>query len=496
MADSADAPSPKPQVQGAKPQVQLHTVWEPLPGPQTLYCNCPVFEVFFGGARGGGKTDAALGEFAMHAAEYGKDAIGIVFRRKRTELVEAIERSKVLYKPLGAKFHEQDKLWRFPNDARLRFAYLENDADADNYQGHNYTRVIFEEIGTFPSPKPIMKMMATLRSGAGVPVGFRATGNPGGPGHHWVKERYVDSYPTGNRITEYAFNNPFTGEEVIRDRIFIPSKVSDNKYLGAEYVANLYMSGSAELVRAWLTGDWNVIQGAYFPEFGSQHVIAPIALPPHLTRFRAMDWGSYRPFAVLWFAVSDGSVMTSTGPIPEGALIVYRELYGASSANVGLKLPPDVVGRRIKDLETGEKVAYAVADPACAASDGGPSILERMARAGAWFGRGDNKRIPGHNEVRARLVGNPDGHPMLYMFSTCTNLIRTLPQLQHDDRKPEDLNTEGEDHVYDALRYGCMSRPYIKGAPQPQVPQFMSWELPIDKIIDMAEAREARRTKI
>src|SRR5262249_13758442 len=161
--------------------------------------------------------------------------------------------------PLGAKFHEQDKLWRFPNGSRLRFAYLERDSDAEAYQGHSYTRVYVEEIGTFPSSAPIFRLMATLRSGSGIPCGFRATGNPGGPGHQWVRARYIDPAPLGWKTITEQYRNPWTKETVSRDRIYIPSKLQDNRYLGSEYVANLQMVGNAQLVRAWLEGDWSVI---------------------------------------------------------------------------------------------------------------------------------------------------------------------------------------------------------------------------------------------
>src|SRR5215472_12067350 len=200
--------------------------WTAQTGPQSDLIRCPVFEVFYGGARGGGKTDGVLGEWIRHAQDYGEHAIGIMFRRSITQLVETIERSRAIYSQLGATYQEQQKMWRFPNGARLRFAYLERDADADAYQGHSYTRVYVEEIGTFPSDKPILKLMATLRSGAGVPIGFRATGNPGGPGHQWVKARYIDPAPSGWRIISDAN----TGLE----RIYIPSRVTDNQYLGAD----------------------------------------------------------------------------------------------------------------------------------------------------------------------------------------------------------------------------------------------------------------------
>lgn len=458
-------------------------VWRPQPGPQTALLACPVFEVFYGGARGGGKTDGMLGDFASHAGQHGPDAIGLMVRRSRTELMETIERSREIYGRIGATFHEQEKLWRFPDGARLRFAYLERDADAMNYQGHSYTRVYVEEIGNFPDPKPIMKLMATLRSGKGVPVGFRATGNPGGPGHQWVKARYIDPAPKGWEVIATEFEDPFTGRIVKRERVYIPSRLSDNRFLGSEYVANLSMSGSAELVRAWLEGDWSVVTGAYFSEFSlDRHVIDPIKLPDHWTRFIAMDWGSARPFSVGWYAVSDGTVLSSVSEtrsgdgtsgriarrevvFPKGALVKYREWYGASEPNVGLKLTAEEVAAGIRQ-RTAENIAYRVIDPAAFQEDGGPSIAERMGRQPnrIIFRPADNKRLVGWDQLRARLKGE-DGRPMLYLFSTCRDTIRTLPALQHDENRPEDLDTDGEDHAADETRYACMSRPYTRLAP-------------------------------
>lgn len=459
--------------------------WTPQPGPQMALVRCPVFEVFFGGARGGGKTDGALGDWISHADLYGKNAIGLMVRRTRTELVETIERSKQLFGPLGATFHEQDKMWRMPDGGRLRFAYLERDADADGYQGHSYTRVYVEEAGNFPSPRPIMKLMATLRSGAGVPCGMRLTGNPGGPGHGWVKARYIDPDPMGWKIITSSFTDPFTGATVSRDRVFIPSRLTDNRYLGGEYVANLHLSGSPELVRAWLEGDWNVIAGAYFPEFGPRHIVRAHTLPAHWTRFRSADWGSARPFSVGWWAVSDGSL----DAYPRGALVRYREWYGMlpGQPNVGLKLHAEAVGRGIADREAGEDITYGVIDPAAFAENGGPSIAERIVKGGGTspdgranalsFRPADNSRVGqrgamgGWDQFRARLVGFDD-RPMVYCFDTCVDSIRTIPALQHDADRPEDVDTDGEDHAADDWRYAFLSRPMTTDAPNVPAPRF------------------------
>lgn len=472
-------------------------VWRPQPGPQTHLLTCPVFEVFYGGARGGGKTDGMLGEWVAHAHRYGDKASGLMVRRTRTELSDTIERSRQLYSLIGAKFHEQDKLWRFPNGARLRFAYLERDADAEAYQGHNYTRVYVEEIGNFPSEKPVMKLMATLRSGVGVPCRFRATGNPGGPGHHWVKARYIDPAPRGYQIIR--------DDRSKMERVYIPARVSDNRALMDSdplYIERLRMSGNDALVKAWLEGDWSVIAGAFFPEFSiTQHVIAPFEIPLDWTRYRACDWGSARPFSVGWYAISDGSLPR----IPRGALVKYREWYGMAKdqPNVGLKLTAEEVARGIVEREQGDTInaTHCVIDPAAYAEDGGPSIAERMFRAhGVRFYRADNKRVSqkgaigGWDQLRARLKGE-DERPMLYFFSTCTHTIRTLPSLQHDEAKPEDVDTESEDHAADETRYACMARPYVR-APEVKPKGKTIHDITLDELYEHHERMTALERRI
>lgn len=450
-------------------------VWRPQPGPQTALLSCPVFEALFGGARGGGKTDGVLGEWAQHAQMYGEHAIGLMVRRNSVQLGETFQRAKAILQPIGARFLGSPESGGMgcimPNGARLLFRYLDKDTDAENYQGHSYTRVYVEEAGTFPSRTPIMMMMATLRSGAGVPCRMRLTANPGGPGHHWVKARYIDPAPMGRTI----ITDPETGLE----RVYIPSRVRDNKFLGEQYVAQLKQTGSAELVRAWLEGDWDVIAGAYFPEFSiREHVLQPFTVPAHWTRFRAMDWGTARPFCVLWFAVSDGTVLG----IPTGALVVYREFYGSTGEpNVGLRLPAEKAAQRTRAMEAAaEDITYSVCDPACADASGGPSIMERWGKEGIHFRVADHTRITragrtgGWDLIRARLQGI-DGKPMLYVFSTCTNLVRTLPAQQHDTTNPEDLDSDGEDHAVDTLRYGCASRPWAAPIPVPLKP-VDSWD--------------------
>jgi hypothetical protein len=439
---------------------------------QLALLECPIFEVFFGGARGGGKTDGMLGEWVRHADLYGEHAIGLMLRRTRTELIETIERSRAIYGLMGWTYHETDKMWRAPNGARLRFAYLERDADAELYQGHNYTRLYVEEIGTFPSPAPIMKLMATLRSSAGVPVGFRATGNPGGPGHQWVRTRYIDPAPLGNVI----IRDDVTGLK----RIFIPSKVDNNVHIDVEaYKQRLRASGSKELVSAWLDGDWSVTLGAFFDCWDSgRHVIRPFEVPKEWMRFRSMDWGSASPFSVGWWAIVQDDFETDGRVLPRGCMVRYREWYGMKSGqpNVGVKINAEQVGMSIAAREKDDKISYGVLDPSAFAEDGGPSIAERLSRGSAnkiHFRRADNTRVPRHgamggwDQLRARLVGDGEGRPMIVTFSTCVDSIRTIPFLQHDPDRAEDIMTDSEDHAADEWRYACMSRPYVRTIEKP-----------------------------
>lgn len=421
-----------------------------------------------------------LGEWASHADMYGEYAIGLMVRRSRTELIETIERSRQLFTPLGWEFKEQDKMWRSPQGARLRFAYLERDQDAEGYQGHSYTRIYVEEVGNFPAPKPILKLMATLRSGAGVPCGMRLTGNPGGPGHQWVKARYIDPAPMGYQIIVDAVSG--------LQRVYIPSKVGDNHFLGMDYVQRLKASGSENLVRAWLEGDWSVIDGAFFDGWSSErHVIKPFAIPKDWLRFRSMDWGFAAPFSVGWWAVCPDRWQG----IPRGALVRYREWYGSTAPNVGLRLTAEevadgIAARDAIDLNDGAKITYGVLDPAAFAQDGGPSIAERMAKRGVLFKRADNTRVgprgamSGWDQMRARLKGDGDGNSMLFVFDTCRDFIRTVPSLQHDSDRPEDLDTDGEDHVADEARYGCASRPWIPKQAVPEKPTELQYEVKPD----------------
>ena len=474
------------------PPLSQKIIWEPQPGPQTDLLECPVFEVFYGGARGGGKTESSIGDWLQHSSLYGEHAIGIFVRRKLTQLSEVIARTKQLFPLLGAKYNEQQKTWSMANGARLKFVYLERDSDAEEYQGHSYTRIYVEELTNFPLPGPIDKLRATLRSGAGVPVGMRLTGNPGGPGHNWVKARYIDPAPQGFQIIREMTELVFEGQRqmVSLDRVFIPSKLGDNALLmrnDPTYILRLRQSGSEALVKAWLEGDWSIVDGAFFDEWDeAKHVIPSRVWLPRIPQsalcFRAFDWGSAKPFSVGWYALSDG-----TWGLPKNALLKFAEWYGACGPNKGLKMTADLVAQGILEREKKfrNRVSYGVADPSIFIRDGGPSIAESMIVKGVNWRRADNKRKAGAEAMRQRLVG-ADGLPALYFLDCCDDSIRTIPTLQHDDTDPEDVDTEAEDHAYDETRYACMSRPWLPAVQKPQgsgLPKLPS-ELTINELVE------------
>lgn len=432
-------------------------VWRPQKGPQKSLIDCPMPEILWGGARGGGKTEGVIGKYGIKADRYRKAFNAVFFRQELPQADDLIERSKDIYCPLGASYNKVERQFTFEHGARIRYRALENDADAQKYQGQNITDAAVEEAGNYVTSSPIDKLFGALRSKDGLPVQLILTANPGGPGHAWIKERYIDPAPLGNVVHHRVLPS---GN--IHKYVYIPSFVTDNKILLArdpQYLDRLELSGSPELVRAWRYGDWSAVQGAFFPEFKiSKHVIEPIELPAHLTRIVGLDWGtggpSSDPFAVLWAAVSDGNI----AGIPRDALIFYREWYGKTPE----KVFAEQVAEGINEREY-EQIHHRIAGRDLFDVRGGPSLAERMRPLS--FRHADTSRIPGWDQVRARLVGK-NGIPGLFIFDTCVHTIRTFPLLQHDDKNGMDA-APGDDHCLDAVRYISMGRPWTKDQPTP-----------------------------
>lgn len=485
---------PARQREGADAAVTY--AWRPQSGPQHAFVTCPYFDVLFGGARGGGKSDGCLGEFALHAKQFKRHARGVFMRREMPQADSLIDRSQDIYGPMGWTYQKVDRQWTSPEGAILRFRPLEDDRDAEKYQGQNFTRIYLEELTNWPTPRAPDKMKATLRSAAGVRCLFRATANPGGAGHHWVKSRYIDPAPAGRE--------PIKDEAGRMERMFIPARVSDNLILlqrDPDYPDRLKLTGSAALVKAWLEGDWNVIEGAFFDNWSTaRHVTPYFEIPKHWMRFRSGDWGSAKPFSFSWNAIATEDKHLPNGMwLPRGGMVRYREWYGAKEPNVGLKLTAEVVGLGLLQRSEGEDYAYSVLDPAAFAQDGGPSIAERIARASnIIFRPADNKRIgqlghiAGWDLCRHRLDGEAPDRPMFVAFDTCADFIRTVPLLQHDATRAEDVDTDGEDHAGDDWRYACASRPWIKPKPKSEQPMTSLKDVTLNQLWKAQTGKRAR----
>ena len=448
----------------ARPKVEI--VWQPQPGPQTALLRCPLPEVFYGGARGGGKTDGMLGDFAQHASRHGAAAKGMFIRRRYKNLEDVIRRSRAVYGPLGATYQETTATWTFPNGATLKFRHLWDISDANDYQGHSYTWICFEEVTQWPNDGPFNLMRATLRSAEGVPTLMRATGNPGGPGHNWVKARYISPHPTGFK--------PLMDQVTGKERVFIPARLEDNQILMTQdpgYEGNLRLVGSAALVKAWREGNWDVVAGGFFDDVWNpqRHVLKPFQIPKTWRLRRSFDWGSAKPASLGIWAISDGTEAPDGGYFPRGSTIRVSEWYtcqederGGIKPNVGLRLDNALLGAGIAQRSYGKQWSGCVADPSIYRTEGGPSIYDQM-RDGARkaghvmvFNRADNSRVPGWALMRERLSNSIDRYlelPGLYVFDTCEHWIRTVPVLQRDLKKPDDIDTDAEDHAADDTRY-------------------------------------------
>ena len=440
LIDSA----PKPVQDHIKEQ---DVIFKPNTGPQTQFLAASEREVFYGGARGGGKSYAMLVDPLRYCHRATHRAL--LIRRTMPELRDLINHSQRLYSRAfpGAKWREQEKEWQFPSGAKIEFGYAENMTDVLRYQGQSYTWIGIDELPQYPTPDIYNFLRSSLRSvDPEIPVFMRATGNPGNVGSQWVREMFVNP-STPNKKFDVKISTPVGVRKI--SRRFIPAKLQDNPYLMQTDDYYIMLASLPETQkRQFLDGDWDAFDDSAFPEFKKQtHVVESFEIPKGWYRFRAADWGYSSPACCLWFAIDyDNNIW------------IYRELYVTKNT-------ADQFARKVLELEHGEYINYGVLDSSTWAKRGdvGPSIAETMIQNGCRWrpsDRSPKSRINGKLEVHKRFTLNPDTkEPGLMILSNCRNLIRTLSTLPVDSNNPEDVDTKAEDHAYDALRYGCMSRP-------------------------------------
>jgi hypothetical protein len=424
-------------------------IWQPTP-KQAEFLSCPAREVLGGGSAGSGKTDSLLAG-AMSQVE-NPLARSLLIRRSYPMLRDMIGRSHELYSPLGASYSKQERMWTFPSGATVEFGYLDSPEDRFNYQGRQFSYLGFDELTQLPGDgqdangEPVnvgyLFLISRLRSpeGSGLRHEIRATCNPGGVGHHWVKQRW--GIPDDGSASERI--DPKTGWR----RVFIPARLKDNPYLAnTDYERSLDALSLIDQ-KTLKEGRWDVSEGSYFSEWEPRlHVVNPFEVSGLSPMWRGADDGWSSEAAVLWFAwdkIND-------------CIFVVRELYRK-------RMTPDVMAGAVLaiDREFGPtRYMDGILDAASFVDIGTGSRARQMNLMGCRWKEAvktPGSRIAGASMIHARLAVRSDGQPGLKIFRTCTNLVRTLPALPHSRTNPDDIDTDAEDHLADALRYGLSRR--------------------------------------
>ncbi len=449
-------------------------IWTPQKKQTAFMCRWED-ECLYGGAAGGGKSDALLVEALRQVNVPNYRAL--ILRETYPQLEGLISRSQVLYKATFPKavYKRADKMWVFPSGAKVFFGYMQYEQDKFNYQGKAYDFIAFDELTHFTQSQYEYMVSRNRPMGPGTRCYIRATANPDGKGMGWVKARFVTPAPPGTTIWENAKITTPDGsiKELKRSRVYIPATVFDNQKLlenDPNYLTNLAMLPEAQR-NALLYGSWDSFTGQVFTEWRNDpehykdrlwtHVIDPFDIPDTWKVVRGFDFGFAKPFAVGWFAVPPKGMMDAD------KIFMIKEWYGCNGTpNHGLMLNPYEIAAGIKDIEThdpmlkGRKIS-GIADPSIWDESRGESIARMMERSPnfIYWQPGDNVRLPGKMQFHYRLAFNEYGEPLFQVFKTCKNFIRNFPMLIYSERHPEDIDTDMEDHDYDMTRYVLQSMP-------------------------------------
>jgi hypothetical protein len=455
------------------PPLRLYCpILQAISAQQAVFLLAEEEEVLYGGAVGGGKTAAML----MAAIQY-VDVPGyaaLLMRRTFPELEQPdnlIEQSLRWFgcapRAVQPSYNQSDHEWTFPTGAKIRFGHLEGPNAILRYQGGAYHLIGFDEATHFEeSEYDFIAFSRTRRPPAGplseVPIRIRASANPGGPGHNWVKKKF---------ITE---RKP--------DVAFIPSKVYDNPGIdAADYVARLKKMNPLR-VQQLLEGDWGAFEGQAFESFDRRiHCIEALRLPDALERFESMDYGSSNPTAWLSWAVDF-----------DGNCIIHGSHYAPG-------LPSDTAPIILR-LRQSWRSEWAVGDPASLAMPGSRkkswddpfTIRDEFAELGVHIEPANNEPRRGYTRLRELLkldetrrfpswhpLAGEMGAPRLFIVeSECPELVEQLEQapVQPADKRwggemiePKWESTKG--HAIAACRYGAMTRPSASPVPGPPEPE-------------------------
>lgn len=441
--------------------------WKPNPGAQEFALRQPttVFEILYGGQRGGGKTDAGM-VWVGHRRWRDHDGTlrpvlehpryrALVIRKNADDLSDWIERFRFMYAGTGAKIGYQPAIIRFPSGALIRTGHLKDDQAYTKYQGHEYQSILIEELTQIPTEKRYIQLRSSCRST--IPElrpQFFGTTNPGGHGHAWVKEHFV------------APAAPMSVFEVEGNtRIFIPAGIEDNPVLvknDPDYVKRLeeIKHIDYELYKAWRLGSWDVFAGQAFREWDyARHVLDGVYNRMEFSldvcqKIITFDWGYRDKAAAHWLA------LTPENKFGVRRVYVYREI-------IRTETDPEEWARIIKKFTDIEPVNYMVLPHDCFAHKQSKTTIASTFKQeiGIQIRRGDTlaagARLNRKAMLHLYLSNAHDGRPHLQVHPSCSDFIKTVPLLQYDERNVEDVDTTQDDHSYDSVTLGLVSLGYM-----------------------------------
>lgn len=455
------------------PEITIN--YKPTP-KQAFFHASKANEILYGGAAGGGKTKAIIMDALFRTMTYPKTT-AVIFRRTYNELKDTDIKEALESYPEGVgKYIAGNYEFRLANGSRILFRHCETEADRFKYSGIEIQFLYFDELTSFEQViYDFIKTRLRAKKSLGVVPIVRSASNPGNIGHGWVKKMFVDAGPYMEIQTQEIYSEALHKTKKIRTQ-YIPALATENPFITDDYIFELEQKPEA-LRRALLNGDWDSFEGQVFseivirPDLGRKwtHVIEPFEIPLDWPRYFSFDHGYSDPFACQWWAIDFS-----------GRAYLYREWYGCEphKADTGIKLTPVQIADGIlerEEQETRENIrVIRTADPAIFDKSRGFSVADQMSPGyqgrtkGVVFGKGDNTRLAGKMEVHERLRFDEEGRPGMYIFSTCKDWIRTVPNLPYDEKKREDVDTDAEDHDYDAMRYFLMDHPMTPSKKPPR----------------------------
>jgi len=461
--------------------------WAPQPGSQEAFLSCPIPEALYEGTRGPGKTDALIMDFLQHVgAGYGEEWRGIIFRRTYPELQDIIDKCLKWIPRIfpGANYNRSEHFWTFPQGEKLFLRHFLRPADYWSYHGHAYPWIAWEELTTWPDDQCYKSMFSCNRSTAvGIPLKVRATTNPYGVGHNWVKTRWRLPILPGHIIGPVITDSRDREGELEPPRVAIHGELRENKillYADPKYITRIRAAArNPQELRAWLHGDWNIVAGGMFDDVWDPRLHVVPNFPPHkiprLWRIdRSYDHGQSKPFSVGWWAQSNGEPFEHNGVTYgklRGDLYRVAEWYGWNGhANEGARMLSTDIAQGILERERDWGIKGRVKQGPADSSifddyEPGTSVAGDMRSVGVrWLpaDKGPGSRKQGWQQLRKLLTNSKESYreePGIFILERCEQFIRTVPVLPRDDGDLDDVDTDAEDHVGDETRYRIRYKP-------------------------------------